>query len=84
MLFGLLSTKAKFDGDDTEYIETEQNEYPACKNIADVVGKAVTAYNTAYANYIVAKTTYDVVLGAATVGYFICENLLSDLIGKFF
>ena len=28
MLFGLLSTKAKFDGDNTEYIETEQNEYP--------------------------------------------------------
>ena len=28
MHFGLLSRKAKFDGDDTEYIEAEQNEYP--------------------------------------------------------
>ena len=54
----------------------------AGRNVASAVGKAIGAYNNAYVNYIIAKITYDAALIVTDIGYFIGENLLSDLISK--
>ena len=38
MLFGLLSTKAQFDGDDTEYIEDELDFEPEYLDQSSIFG----------------------------------------------
>ena len=51
------------------------------QNIANTMGNAFKAYNTAYNNFITSKVTYDIAYAGAKAGYLIGQTLLGDLLG---
>lgn len=54
----------------------------ATSNINKTITTAITNYNSAYINYIVANSTYCFSRATINLAYFLGENLLSDLLSK--